>query len=105
MTCSGRFLPHALQHHGVLPQACAERRIPTYCVEKVGAGRNHEKVLTKCLSHAKSETVGVGKTKTTRVRRATFSAPGLFQHNRPAAVIEARMFQRPLLVKRVFHGI
>ena len=33
----GRFLPHALQHHGELPQAFAERLDPTpwFCLSYV----------------------------------------------------------------------
>jgi hypothetical protein len=43
----------------------------------------HEKVATECPSHANSEVADLGKTKTTRLRQATFCAPRLFQHNRP----------------------
>ena len=35
----------------------------------------HEKVATECPSHANSEVADLGKTKTTRLRQATFSTP------------------------------
>ena len=54
---------------------CVEWPVLAYSVEKLCAAGNYDKLASECPSHAHSETLDLGKTKTTRLRRATFSAP------------------------------